>query len=76
MGPAAVEAPIPYGPGKVHALRERIGASRPLYAAFGDNAFDVALLNEAFIPVAVRPKPRLRERAAEVQNLVETARES
>ena len=70
--------PIPYGPGKVTNLLahlERSGAPRPLYAAFGDNAFDVAMLSHAFIPVAVRPKPRLRERAHEVPSLVEIAPE-
>jgi phosphatidylglycerophosphatase C len=69
---AAVERPIPYGPGKVGAIRAAVGA-RTLYAAFGDNAFDVAMLREAKIPVAVRPKARLRERAAEVPGLVEIA---
>lgn len=72
---AKVHRPIPYGPGKVAALREKIG-SRALYAAFGDNAFDVALLSEAYIPVAVRPKPRLRAVAGQVQKLVEIAHES
>jgi phosphatidylglycerophosphatase C len=72
---AKVHRPIPYGPGKVAALREKIG-ERALYAAFGDNAFDVALLGEAFIPVAVRPKPRLRAVAGEVKMLVEIAHES
>jgi phosphatidylglycerophosphatase C len=67
---AEVERPIPYGAGKVSRLRERIG-DRPLYAAFGDNAFDVALLASAHVPVAVRPKPKLRERAHEVPGLVE-----
>jgi phosphatidylglycerophosphatase C len=71
-----VHRPIPYAAGKVKNLRARIGQTRPLYAAFGDNAFDIALLSEAFIPVAVRPKPRLRERAAEVQKLVEIVAES
>jgi phosphoserine phosphatase len=70
------ERPIPYGPGKVRHLRARIGADRPLYGAFGDNAFDIALLSEASVPVAVRPKPRLRDRAHEVKNLVEIERES
>lgn len=65
----AVHRPIPYGPGKVTRLREKLGA-RALYAAFGDNAFDVALLLEAKVPVAIRPKPRLVERAAEVPGLV------
>lgn len=67
---AQVERPIPYGGGKVSRLRERVG-SRVLYAAFGDNAFDVPLLASARVPVAVRPKPRLRERANEVSGLVE-----
>ena len=69
-----VERPIPYGPGKVSCLRERIG-DRALYAALGDNAFDVALLAGAAVPVAVRPKPRLRERAHEVAAIVELAPE-
>jgi phosphatidylglycerophosphatase C len=61
--------PIPYGAGKVMHLRAKLGA-RPLYAAFGDNAFDVAMLREARVPVAIRPKPRLVERAGEVPALV------
>lgn len=71
---AEVESPIPYGVGKVVCLRAAIG-DRPIHAAFGDNAFDVAMLAEARVPVAVRPKPRLRERAAEVPGLVEIAPE-
>jgi phosphoserine phosphatase len=66
---AGVERPIPYGPGKVTRLREKL-AHRPLYAAFGDNAFDVPLLCSAEIRVAVRPKARLLERAAEVPGLL------
>jgi phosphoserine phosphatase len=72
---AAVERPIPYGEGKVTRLRERIGEARPLYAAFGDNVFDVALLSSARVGVAVRPKPRLRQRAHEVPDVVELAPE-
>ena len=67
---ADVERPIPYGAGKVHGLRARIG-DRPLYAAFGDNAFDLMMLRDAKVPVAVRPKAKLRARAAEVESLVE-----
>jgi phosphatidylglycerophosphatase C len=70
---AEVHAPIPYGPGKVSRLRERIGDDRPLYASFGDNAFDVSLLAAAAVGVAVRPKPRLRALASEVPGLVELA---
>lgn len=66
----AVERPITYGPGKVTRLRGRIGSSRPLYAAFGDNAFDVPMLLAAQLPVAIRPKARLVDRAAEVPELV------
>lgn len=69
-----VERPIPYAEGKVQRLREKIGAGRRLVAAFGDNGFDVALLAEAGVGVAVRPKARLRERASEVEGLVELAR--
>ncbi len=68
---AEVHRPIPYAGGKVERLRERIGPGRTLYAAFGDNAFDVALLASAKVGVAVRPKPRLRLRADEVTGLVE-----
>jgi phosphatidylglycerophosphatase C len=70
---AAVEQPIPYGAGKVTRLRERIG-TRPVYAAFGDNVFDVPMLREARIAVAVRPKPRLMAREGEVEGMVEIAR--
>lgn len=66
-----VERPIPYADAKVARLREHIGPERTLYAAFGDNGFDVALLASAKVGVAVRPKPRLRERAREVPGLVE-----
>ena len=68
-----VARPIPYGPGKVTGLRACIGA-RPLYAAFGDNAFDVTMLREAKVPVAVRPKPRLIAKEGEIPGLVELGR--
>ncbi|NUP06365.1 MAG: haloacid dehalogenase-like hydrolase [Polyangiaceae bacterium] len=58
-----VERPIPYGPGKVENLRRRC-PTRPLLAAFGDSAFDAALLRAAEIGVAVRPKQRLRDLVA------------
>jgi phosphatidylglycerophosphatase C len=64
-----VARPIPYADGKVTCLRARVG-SRPLYGAFGDNVFDIPLLSAAEVPVAVRPKPRLLDRAAEVLGLV------
>ncbi|MBS2011862.1 MAG: haloacid dehalogenase-like hydrolase [Deltaproteobacteria bacterium] len=67
---ADVHRPIPYGPGKVKHLRAMLGETTPLYAAFGDNAFDVAMLREAKQGVAIRPKPRLVDRAHEVPGLV------
>lgn len=66
-----VDRPIPYGTGKVVRLREQMLGNAPLYAAFGDNAFDVAMLASARVSVAVRPKERLRRRAAEVPGIVE-----
>ena len=70
---AAVHRPIPYGPGKVTRLREKLG-ERPLYAAFGDNAFDVPLLRDARMPFAIRPKARLLALAGEVPGLATLAR--
>lgn len=65
-----VHRPITYGEGKVTNLRALLGPTRKLYAAFGDNAFDVALLNAAEHRVAIRPKMRLLERRSEVPGLV------
>ncbi len=72
----AVQRPIPYGEGKATRLRERLGLERVLYAAFGDNAFDVPMLRAARVPVAIRPKARLLERAAEVPLLAVLDKES
>jgi phosphoserine phosphatase len=66
-----VERPIPYGSVKVSRLKERLGPGQTFYAAFGDNAFDVPMLGASKVPVAVRPKARLRERAGAVPGLVE-----
>lgn len=49
---------VPYAETKVSAGRARIGELSWL-ATFGDNVFDVDMLNAARLPVAVRPKPRL-----------------
>lgn len=66
---ADVVSPIPYGPGKVTCLRARTG--RPLYAAFGDNVFDLEMLAASRVPVAVRPKARLVERADSLPSMVQ-----
>lgn len=65
---AAVHRPIPYGAGKVHRLRERIG-DRPLVVACGDNVFDEELLQHAHIRCAVRPKARLLAIAERIEGL-------
>jgi phosphoserine phosphatase len=50
--------PLPYLDHKVLAL-QRLAPSRALLAAFGDNGFDLPLLQAARLAVAVRPKPAL-----------------
>ena len=67
---------IPSGFASIPFFLKLLREPRTLVAAFGDNAFDVAMLSQASVPVAVRPKQRLRDRAADVQLLVEIARES
>lgn len=68
-----LDLPIPYGPGKVTRLRERIG-NRPFLLAAGDNVFDLAMLAESKVPVAIRPKTRLVARAEELPRLVVLSR--
>ena len=67
-------APIPYGQGKVRGVEGAVG-DREVVAAFGDEMFDLEMLARARVPVAVRPKPRLRGRAAELPSLVELGRD-
>jgi protein phosphatase len=67
---AKAERPIPYGDGKVTALRKLIG-KKAILGAFGDNAFDLAMLSQAMVAVAVRPKERLRKLASELPGLIE-----
>lgn len=52
--------PVVYGEGKVRAL-EQAGVLGTLLAAFGDSAYDAAMLRRAHVPVAVTPAPRLVE---------------
>jgi phosphatidylglycerophosphatase C len=64
--------PVTYGAGKIAALRA--GApGRALLGAFGDSVFDLPMLCQAEIAVAVRPKPELRARAASCPGLIELA---
>lgn len=51
-------APVPYAEAKLSAGRGLFGEARWL-AAFGDNVFDIDMLTEAELGIAVRPKPKL-----------------
>jgi phosphatidylglycerophosphatase C len=62
--------PIPYGNGKVSCL-QAAQPKRPMLAAFGDNSFDVPMLREAKVAVAVRPKAVLRRVSGEVPGMLE-----
>lgn len=64
-----VERPIPYGAGKAEALA-RVARGRTLAVACGDNVFDAEMLRAANIPVAIRPKKRLLDRAHEIPGLL------
>jgi phosphatidylglycerophosphatase C len=67
---ARVNEPVTYGAGKVAALRAGAHGAK-LIGAFGDSAYDLAMLAEAAVAVAVRPKPELRARAGTCPGLVE-----
>jgi phosphoserine phosphatase len=65
----SVAGPITYGEGKLEAISE----ARPdavLLGAFGDSAWDAAMLRASRVPVAVRPGPGLIEIAASIPGLV------
>ena len=62
---AAMAEPVPYAAAKCVAGRALLGGVHWL-AAFGDNVFDTDMLREAEVGVAVRPKPALRARLAEI----------
>jgi phosphoserine phosphatase len=61
-----VVRPVPYGGGKVALLRDRLG-QRELLAAFGDNTFDVPMLEAARMAVLVEPKPRFLSHLASLE---------
>ncbi|HEY6079627.1 MAG TPA: HAD family hydrolase [Polyangiaceae bacterium] len=56
-------APVPYAEAKLSAGRGLFGDAHWL-ATFGDNVFDIEMLLEAEMGVAVRPKPKLRQQLA------------
>ncbi|WP_437676293.1 HAD family hydrolase [Sorangium sp. So ce131] len=66
---AELGAPATYGEGKIRAL-ERIFPELAVLAAFGDSAYDAALLRTARVPVAVAPSPKLLALAGSIPGLV------
>ena len=56
-----MDGPVPYAEDKLTTGRQLFGQTRWL-AAFGDNVFDIDMLTTAELGVAVRPKPRLRDK--------------
>jgi phosphoserine phosphatase len=62
-------APATYGDGKVHALEGAL-AQRSVLAAFGDSAYDAALLRISRAPVAVSPSSKLLAVAHTIPGLV------
>jgi phosphoserine phosphatase len=64
-----IEGPICYGDGKLAKIR----ATRPgaaLLGAFGDSAWDAAMLRAARVPVAVMPSEGLLQMADSIPNIV------
>ena len=62
-------APVPYAEAKPPAVKA-LAPNHELLASFGDNVFDIELLRAAKMGVAVRPKPALRARLAELPGIV------
>ena len=60
---AELAAPVPYAEAKLSAAKALFGSARWL-ATFGDNVFDIEMLQAAELGVAVRPKPKLRAELA------------
>jgi phosphatidylglycerophosphatase C len=69
---SAMASPVPYAAAKVAAGRALLGSARWV-ASFGDNIFDLEMLQEAEFGVAVRPKPALEARLAEISGALRLA---
>lgn len=65
----SMDGSVPYAASKCVAGRALLGDARWI-ASFGDNVFDLEMLREAEIGVAVRPKPALQARLAEVPGVL------
>jgi phosphoserine phosphatase len=66
---SAMDGEVPYAGGKVSAGRALLGHAHWI-ASFGDNVFDVEMMEEAELGVAVRPKPALEARLAEISGVL------
>jgi phosphatidylglycerophosphatase C len=66
---SAMAGALPYAAGKVAAGRALLGTARWV-ASFGDNVFDLEMMREAALGVAVRPKPALEARLAEIAGVL------
>jgi len=64
-----MDGALPYAAAKCVAGRALLGDAHWL-GSFGDNVFDLEMLLEAEVGVAVRPKPALRARLAEVPGVL------
>lgn len=60
---------VPYAAGKVKAGRALLGSAKWV-ASFGDNIFDLEMMHEAALGVAIRPKPALEARLGEVPGVL------
>jgi phosphatidylglycerophosphatase C len=66
---AEMAGAVPYAADKVLAGRALLGSARWV-ASFGDNVFDMEMMLEAELGVAVRPKPALAARLAEISGVL------
>jgi phosphoserine phosphatase len=64
----AMNGIVPYADAKVVAGRALLGGAHWL-ASFGDNVFDIEMMREAELAIAVRPKPKLQARLSEVPGI-------
>lgn len=67
---ASIDGTPSYAEGKWRRLEERIGGAS-LLAAFGDSAFDAALLRAAHVGVGVAPREGLRRELSALEGAVE-----
>ena len=65
----AMSGAVPYAAGKVVAGLALLGNARWI-ASFGDNVFDLEMMEEAELGVAVRPKPALAARLGEIAGVL------